>query len=231
MVNEKGFKKKQYAWNPKNEFLYHLMASKPGVVCINWVFQGILGMDRSEKVSKVLIDLLLAVLFLLIFKVFLTAWLSILLAFVMAHTLNWLFNTHFWVMGRYIGITHNPPSKILQYIKAIAHIVEDNSFLLGVIVFGNMTRGGEVRPDSDVDIRYVRKKGFLNALRANIFSIREKIRALFEGFPLDSYICDDLSFLDKLRKDEKPIILFDPEDVLKRRYSQRGYDLLHNIKA
>ena len=232
MAHRSAFKKKRYAWNPENEILYNLMASKVGVVCINWVFQGILGMDRAERVFKILFDLILTILASAALSLArLPLWLPVTLGFVTAHTINWLLNTHFWVMGRYLGITHNPPSKILTYIRFLAEVAQGRAFLLGVVVFGNMTRGGVVRPDSDIDVRYVREKGLANAVRANLFSLREKIRALFLKMPLDSYICDELSSLDRLRKEERPIILYDPHGVLKEKYQSRGYDLVDDMQV
>ena len=94
-----------------------------------------------------------------------------------------------------------------------------------------MTRGGVVRSDSDIDIRYVRERGMANAVRANLFSLREKIRALFLRMPLDSYICDELTSLDRLREDERPIILYDPHGVLKEKYQNRGYDLVDDMQV
>ena len=232
MAHRSGFKKKRYAWNPKNEILYKLMTSRVGVVCINWVFQGVLGMDRAERVFKILLDLLLTMLASAAFSLArFPLWLAVASGFITAHTINWLFNTHFWVMGRYLGITHNPRSRILTYIRFLAEVAQDRAFLLGVIVFGNMTRGGEVRSDSDIDVRYVREKGVANAVRANLFSLREKIRALFLKMPLDSYICDELSSLDRLRKEERPIILYDPHGVLKEKYQSRGYDLVDDMQV
>jgi len=35
--------------------------------------------------------------------------------------------------------------------------------------------------------------------------------------------------LDKLRRDERPIIVYDPKEILKEKYQERGYDLLENM--
>ena len=232
MTTKTRFKKKTYAWMPKSELLRSLMTSWAGVVCINWVFQAILGMDRAERVFKISFDLILTILASAALSLTrLPLWLAVALGFITAHTINWLLNSPFWCEMRYLGITHNPPSKILTYTRFLAEVAQGRTFLLGVIVIGNMTRGGVVRSDSDIDIRYVREKGVANAVRANLFSLRERTRAFFLKMPLDSYICDELKSLDRLREDERPIILYDPHGVLKEKYQNRGYDLVDDVQV
>ena len=214
---------KKFAWNPKNQTLYRLMSSTPGVILINWAFQGMLGMDRSELIFHLAVDILFTILFCSFFNEFFGFCSTLFFSFVLAHTVNWIFNTHFWVMGRYIGISETNEEKVRKYLSEIHDSVRKRPYIDGVIVFGKMTRGGKIQPTSDVDIRFISKNGPMNRLRTNAYGVWQKTKAFFKKFPLDLYILDNCNSLDKMREDEIPIIIFDPDDMLKQKYAHRGY--------
>ena len=219
-------KRKTFAWQPKNQFIYKLMSSPLGVIIINWVFQGILGMDSSERIFKVGLDIALTILFTFVLSSILNLWLAIVIGFIIAHTVNWVFNGHLFVIGRFVGFTKTPPRKIWDYMKGIKDRAQHKPFLAGVAVFGAVTRGEGIRETSDVDIRFIKERGFWNALLANWYSMYERTRAVFHRFPLDLYLYDGLDSLNRLRKDEQPIILYDPKGLLQEKYKERGFRLL-----
>jgi hypothetical protein len=204
------------------------MTSPVGVVSINWVFQGILGMDPTERNFKIFLDFLFAGLFALILSRFLNPVHSIILGLISAHTFNWLFNGHLFVIGRFLGFTSNRPEFILQYMTGVQHRIQNADFLLGGIIIGKIARGGGISSTSDVDIRLVRRKGFLNGIKASYLTTSERSRALLNKFPLDLYTHDKLESLNRLNPDEKPIIVFDPDGVFKEKYRNRGYSLLQD---
>ncbi|MBA7490132.1 hypothetical protein ES702_00667 [subsurface metagenome] len=229
MKKRKG--KKKFVWQPKNKLIYSLMVSPPGVIMINWIFQGILGMDTSERWFKIGLDIVLTLVLIPFLLFFFRFWSSVFLALFFAHTTNWLFNGHLFVIGRFIGFTYNSPKGILEYMKLIEGRVKYTGCLQGVVIFGKVTRGGGISNTSDVDIRFVRKKGFWNGLAANFWGINERTRALFARFPLDLYVYDNVKSLDRLRKDEKPIIVYDPNRALREKYKERGYTMLRDVMA
>ena len=219
------FKKKKFAWEPENEFIVDLMNSKLGVMTINWAFQGILGADRTEQIFKLAFDLI----FTLIFTVILAQFQNIVIAFpfamILAHTVNWLFNGQFWVAGRFCGITKNSRQKILDYLKAVDRRVSGAGSLLGAAIFGSPARGLELRSNSDIDLRLVRRRGVMNGIIANLIGLSEKARAFVSGIPLHLFVYDSMDSLNRLRVDEKPYILYDPDDLLKAKYRHKGYRL------
>lgn len=213
---------KKFAWNPKSKLLYKLMASPPGVVIINWVFQGMLGMDRSELIFHVGFDFIfIGVFFLILINLF-GFWLALVLSVLLAHTANWLINSHFWVMGRYIGISRTSVEEVNNYISSIKQQLSSRKSLKGVVVIGNLTRSGSVRETSDLDVRLIRQRGFLNAVFSNLILIREKAIAFFNKFPLDIYLCDHAFKLSQLRNDEIPILLKDKDDEIAKWYKSHG---------
>jgi len=220
------FKKKNYAWMPGNALLRDLMASPVGVLAINWTFQGILGMGRTDRWFKVGLDVALTLVLTPILTSFARVGVAVACSFLLAHTLSWLLNTHFFVIGRFVGFTTTPTDKICSYARGIASRSQRCPALLGVAVYGAVARGRGVRATSDVDMRFIRRPGWLNALRAAWFTFAERARAFFAAFPLDVYLLDDLRPLGRLREDERPILLHDPDGVLEQYYAAKGYEWL-----
>lgn len=183
-------------------------------------------MDPTERNFKIFLDLLFTGLFALILSPLLNPVHSTILGLIAAHTMNWLFNGHLFVIGRFIGFTSNRPEIILQYMTEVQQRIENADFLLGGIIIGKIARGGGISSTSDVDIRLVRRNGFLNGLKASYLSLNERSRALLNQFPLDLYTHDKLESLNRLNPDEKPIIVFDPDSLLRKKYQSRGYSLL-----
>lgn len=217
------FKKKKFAWEPENQRLVDLMNSKFGVMAINWVFQGILGADRTEQIFKLLVDVVLTLLFTWGLVQFLSLPLALLGAAILAHTCNWLFNGQFWVVGRFVGITHNSPEKIMAYLQSVQRRLAGSSSLLGIAVFGSMARGNAPRTNSDIDLRFVRRPGWWPALQANFIGLAEKTRAFVAGLPLHLFVYDSIDSLNRLRRDELPYLLYDPDGLLQQKYQQAGY--------
>lgn len=221
-------KRKTFPWQPKNQFLYNLMSSSPGVIIINWIFQGILGMELSERIFKIGFDMVLTTAFAFAFSSVMSLRLAVLIGFAIAHTINWIFNGHVLTLRplRSSGVVRTPPQEIWDYMRDLGHRVQTRSFLSGVVVFGAVSRGEGVRETSDVDMRFIRESGFRNGVLANFYALYERTRAVFHWFPLDLYVYDSPDSLNRLREDEQPIILYDPKGLLKEKYKQRGFESL-----
>ena len=69
----------------------------------------------------------------------------------------------------------------------------------------NVTVRGEWKETSDLDMRLVRRPGVRNGLRACWFVMKERTRANMRRFPLDVFLLDDFSRLDRLRHDEQAL--------------------------
>lgn len=219
-------KKKTYAWMPRSALLRRLMSSPAGVVSINWVFQGILGMDSTDRWFKIGFDAGLAMGVTLILAQFAPLGVAVVCSLLLAHTLNWLVNTHFFVIGRFVGFTSTPVDRIWSYSKGIAERVRGQRALLGVLIYGAVARGEGVRTTSDVDMLFIRRHGWVNAFQAAWVTFIERARAFFARFPLHLDLLDDLRRLGRLREDEKPMLLYDPDGVLQAYYANRGYERL-----
>lgn len=218
-IRKHGNGKKTFAWQPKSKLIQNLMASPPGVIIINWTFQGVLGMVGSELIFKILYEVVIfAISFTLLFTAIRNKISLILLCFFIAHTLNWTLNNSFFAMLRYVGYRITRYSYFQKCVERFESHVQGQNYLLYVLVYGSISRGEDFRPTSDYDVRIVPRKGIVNRIKANLLLMREKTIAFFTGFPLDAYLYDDVSYLSRLRKDEKPLAIVDNGD-----FSQSNY--------
>lgn len=190
--------------------------SKYLLIISNWVLQGIWYVDRTERIFKIISDLLLMLIFFVILINYINFIWSILLAIFIAHTLNWFFNHHFWAL--ILEVTQfgdNSPQKISEYAQKLSDRASKKPSIIVVAIYGSYCRG-ELTNKSDLDIRLVRKTGWKNGLEACTFLIMENIRAFIKIFPLDIHLLDNSHHLFdylKLREDEKPIVLYDSENL------------------
>jgi predicted nucleotidyltransferase len=109
--------------------------------------------------------------------------------------------------------------KVLKtYIKNLKERSKENQAILCIAVFGSLSRG-KFHQHSDLDIRIIRKNGFKNGIMATAFIIKERMIAQKQSIPLEVLLGDSISFLKKMRKDEPPVIIYDPFDKIKLNYN------------
>ena len=184
--------------------LRYLLRSPVAAVAAHWLFQGMLYMDTAERRFKLLLDVLLtglvAIPLLLCFRSR-GAWVA---AFLLAHSLNFLFNGQLWGVLKHYGIGRLSRAGFESYLCQLARRIGNEPSILWAGVFGSLIRG-DWSPTSDLDVRLVRKPGVSNALRACIFVLVERSRALTRRFPLDIYVLDDLSQLAAMREEGNPL--------------------------
>ena len=77
-----------------------------------------------------------------------------------------------------------------------------------VAIYGSYCRGN-LHEYSDLDVRVVTHTGYFNAIKGALFCFLQRAIAFFSIFPLDIYCTDKISFLKRMRDDERPVILFD----------------------
>lgn len=186
-------------------FLTPIFKFKIVVIFTNWIFQGLLYADRTERTFKIILDTALTI------TLFITipipnVTIRILVAFLISHTLNWIFNGQLFALAKNFDVVHNDPQRIIDYANAITTRASRERSINCVAVYGSLSRE-EIKTTSDLDVRIIRKSGFINGLRACVFGLMERSRALYNRFPLDMFIVDGTDHLLKMRDDESPIYL------------------------
>lgn len=212
------YKKKNLFVSIKSPVYYYLFQNKISLTCINWLFQGMMGMGTADLIGKIVFEALAFTVIFFILGGSVPYRIGTVL--IIAHTLNWLLNANFWVIGRYNGITRTPPSHFSPYLQKIRNRINRYSSIPTAIVIGGITRNKELKTTSDVDLIFIRGRGFKNALKAVLVTISERARAFFSKFPLHLELYDSIEFMKKHRTDEVPIVLKDINGTAKDLYSK-----------
>jgi hypothetical protein len=199
-------------FNLKNELLTSFLQSRPGVLISNWLCQGMVYMNRYERLHRLLLEVSLILIILWVAVPPMGSLKAVMVAFLIAHTFFWIFNGHFYVLMRYLAERNNKPAQFIAYIEGINERVQEKEFLLAVVAFGSLSKE-KFSASSDFDIRFLRKKGFLNSIRAFNLCATERARAFIHAFPLDIYVFDAEELSQKIRADEPPVVIMDPEGI------------------
>ena len=201
--------------HPKSKLRYALIPS-------GWIFQGLLYADKTEKAFKILIDFILMLIFYLIFINFINILESLIYAFILAHTFNWFFNSNLMIVftKKYgLSIRAFVISFQISYIEELQNRIKKENSIQCAAIYGSLSRN-ENCETSDLDVRIIRKPGVINGIRACSFCMFERTRAVFNKFPLDLFLLDSMKPLSKLRDDEVPVVLHDPDRKLEKKYPQ-----------
>lgn len=175
---------------------------------MHWLFQNMLNMDFTELSFKLSIDILLTTLFSFLFSIWLPSVFAVLLSFLIAHSINFLFNGQIYVVLKHFGDVTHELSEFAQYIHALNSRLYKEPSIQWAAVYGSMTRG-ELKTTSDLDIRLIRYPGFINGIRACWFILLERTRAHLNHFPIDYLVLDSPRLLKRLRPDEPPQVIYD----------------------
>jgi len=206
-------RKKSYG-NFQSRFLSVIFRYPETALLSHWAFQGLFYMGWTERLFKIGSELLLIVLFVLVLQTVLSWKIALLVSFLIAHTLNFLFNGQLWAALKCFDLVQTPDDKFFSYIDALAHRARREPSIQALMVYGSLARN-EKTLHSDFDARIVRKPGFINGVRVCVFLLCERSRALLTRFPLDMYIVDTPLAFKKLRVDEQ----------------EQAIDLIAQIKA
>jgi len=190
---------------PRNKILYLFMQNKVSIIFINWLFQGIFGLSKIDLVGKIIIEILI----ILIVNVAAgeITFAGVIISILIAHTFNWIFNTHFWVLGRFVGITKTPTHRFYSYLKKMQKRISRNT--------------------SDLDIFLFSQPQLNSKVKAVLFTIKERIIAFLWRFPLDLYLYENLVEMSKHRKDEVPFVLYDTKNIVRAYYEKQDRKIAH----
>jgi len=190
------------------------------LLATHWLFQSILYMDRTEKLFKVGTELTGAAAAALLLLETFGPLPSVLLGLLIAHTANFLLNSHIPVVLKHVNLTTDV-DELLGFLNELAKRIEGRPFLEGAVVVGSLARGG-LRATSDLDVRVIRFRGVRNGLLACLSAARERLRALVRRIPLDIYVVDSIESLRNLREWREPLVLYDSRGRLAEWLSRGG---------
>jgi len=209
-------KKSLPAWI-KNPGLMELLQSPLAVTLSAWFFQGMLYMNRYELILKLLLDIFLTVC--IGFIIPFAGFMSWFLAWLIAHTVNAIFNFQPIAVMRHMGVGETDPKHFIDYVSRMHDRINEKAFLQGAASYGSLSRG-MFKKTTDLDIRFLMVPGIVNGVRASNFAFVERVRALLHRFPLDLYAFTLPELLSKMRRDEIPVVFYDPDGLIQRSYKE-----------
>lgn len=179
-------------------------------VFVHWLLQSMLYIDKTEMIFKFCFEFSLILIFYFLLRIKLNIFPAFILALIISHTINFLFNAQLFVVLKHYGLVHHTEKKYSNYIDGLKRRLSKESSIRYAAIYGSYVRG-KWKPSSDLDVRLVRVDGSIAGLRACIFLVRERTLALFSRFPLDIYVLDNYSRLNLLNRIEDPLILLQKE--------------------
>jgi len=221
-------KKKKFGWMPNSTFLLKIMQSNLAILAINWIFQGMRGMQSKELSFRILFEIIMIIFFYhFIFINIFDLWENLLFSLISAHSINWLFNTHLWVCVRYFEIYRRNPDSLRVFLSNVSKQIEGISWIDSAVCIGSIGDKGDVNTwRSDIDLRLFFKPGVFNYLKMNFYLLYLRTQALFTIIPLDLYAYNHISFLDNFKKGEGMILIKDADGQIKINYPDKIKQIL-----
>jgi hypothetical protein len=207
---------KPYYKISRSKLLRPLLENALFALGVHWFFQCILQMDRTERFFKLAVDLVFTALFDLILRRWFAFVPALVLGWILAHTLNFLFNGQAFVILKHFGNVRTSADEIERRIVSMRRRMLAEPSLKWAAIFGSLSRG-ELKETSDLDMRVIRYPGFVNGIRACLFLAGERTRAHRDHFPLDVLLLDSPRLLKRLRPDEPPRVIYDASAVASKK--------------
>lgn len=203
-------------YNSSNS-LARLLGHKWVVLGSNLVFQGMRYMTNGERAYKLSITFILT--WILSFFTH-----NIIVAFIIAHLLNYVLNGQFYVVFRYLSskqvMSRKDLDEYILFMKKEIGIFHP----LDVLVIGSFCRG-KMSKTSDLDIRIFHEPNFKSSIKAYVMATVLRFYGLLYKFPIDVYCFSDLTFLDKIKKDEIPVTFLKNKSFLSKYPTSKSLDL------
>jgi L-malate glycosyltransferase len=184
----------------------------PILILSSWLFQGILYMDATEQIFKIIFDTVLFSLIFLGLKILINDQFIILFALIIGHSIDWVINGQIFVLLKNLKLINTDMTHFKNYMAQLGQKTERLGSIEAVAAFGSISRG-TLKKSSDLDIRIIRKKGLVNAMITYMFIISCRTFAFLNKFPLDIYMLDDIKTISRHIENEDPLVIYDPNNL------------------
>ncbi len=182
-----------------------IVSHKLGALLVHWVFQGLLYMDPTERWFKLALDALLTAGFGALLNLWMPLAPALVIGFLIAHTLNFLFNGQVYGVLKHFGSVHTSWEDFQSYVDGLKARIDAEPAIAFAAAYGSLAREAW-STTSDLDLRLVRKPGLANGLRVCWFALVERARAFVQGFPLDLFVLDSRKSLKRM-SEKAPVVL------------------------
>ncbi len=178
-------------------FIYSILNTKLVVLLSNVIFQGSRYMELGELLYKLSITIFFSLFFFSIGA-------DVLLSIVVAHLVNYIFNGQFFVVYRYLFSSNVLTKEKVSYIFNFSCQLSKSRYIKDVLFIGSLCRN-ELKRSSDIDIRIFHHHGLIPSLYAYTQATKLRYYGMVYKIPVDVFCFSDLSFLNKIDKQETPL--------------------------
>lgn len=206
MINTKPEKDNKHYAKVSAPWQQFIVKHRVGALAVHWIFQGILIMDPTEKLFKLGLDLVLTISIGATLAIWVPSGWAFTGGFLIAHTLNFIFNGQIFGVLKTFGSVQHTWEDFEKRVAQLKSKAASESSILYAAAYGSLARE-EWSPTSDLDVRIVRKPGLLNGIKASWFALRARTDAMRSKFPLDLYVVDSFSGLQKMMEHKTPVVL------------------------
>jgi hypothetical protein len=214
-------KAKLYPFRPRSRVLASLLRSCAVVLAINWLAQGMRGMDRKELSFRLLLEAAMGLGSAAVLVGLGQAPVPALLAgLFLAHGFGFTLNGQFWVCARYCPSYRGDAARLGAFLARSAVLLRACRWLDEAVIIGSL---GErvLGPRSDIDLRLIFPPGIVAWVRVNLLLLRLRALAFLGGVPLDAYAYDDLASLRRFDPSEPLVVVLDRRGALAQGFAER----------
>ncbi len=202
-------KPKAFPIVPSAPWLATVMQSCVCILAINWLCQGMRGMDGKELSFRLLLELAV---WLLVFAGLAAAGAggatAAMIGLPAAHSFGFLANGQLWVCVRYCRFYDRDPRALDRFLDRATVTLRRCPWLEEAMCIGSQGAGAPTRR-SDIDLRLIFPRGAAAWVRTNLLLLRLRAWALFARIPLDLYAYSSLGSLKRFRQSEPLLVLVD----------------------
>lgn len=173
----------------------------------SWFFQGIMNSDTTEKYYKIFFTIFFSGIFYYFLGI--EVWpIRLLIAFTCGHTINWLVNgpiAAIFIHRLFIGKAKK--EKVFKYLNNLESRLTSKDEIYYCAVYGSIARGA-LKDSSDIDVGFLRKPGFKNAILGLYFITKERILTNLKGIPFEGYLFDSLdNMIARFKNENTPVVI------------------------
>ena len=177
----------------------------------SFILQGMLYANWRDNVVKIGMDVVIT----LILSLVMPWWAGL----IIAHVINYCINGQAICVFYHIRAGNLTAQQFYDDTVAMKKRLDACRYMDADISYGSLSTG-KWHPSSDIDIRFIPKKGEWNYWMAMLWSVGERTRAFFKGYPLDMYVFTMKHSYEVMSKKEVPIIFKDVHAEYKKYYKE-----------
>ena len=167
----------------------------------SFILQGMLYANWRDNVIKIGMDVVIT---LALWVIGVPWWIGLLIA----HTINYCINGQAICVFYHIRAGNLTAQQFYDGTVAMKKRLDKCKYMDAAISYGSLSTG-KWHPSSDIDIRFIPKKGEWNYWMCMFWSVGERTRAFFNGYPLDMYVFTMKHSYNVMSKNEVPIVFKD----------------------